>query len=112
MAKLYAGMEREHTQATDAAAARRIRVALISAAALVVAVLALPILTSFTHVLDGVVGGISVAYIVGFAEFVVAMAGAVIWCRWVERQAARRDPADGRAGASERPVADRGRSAR
>jgi hypothetical protein len=33
-----------------------------------------------------------VAYIVGFGEFVFAMAGAVAYCRWVDRLE------DGRAG--------------
>ena len=47
--------------------------------------MALPVLTSFTHVLDGVVGGVGVAYIVGFGEFVLAMAGAVVYCRWIDR---------------------------
>jgi uncharacterized membrane protein (DUF485 family) len=69
----------------DAIAQRRIHVVLSASALLVVAVMALPILTSFTHVLDGVVGGIGVAYIVGFGEFVLAMAGAVAYCRWVNR---------------------------
>jgi uncharacterized membrane protein (DUF485 family) len=69
----------------DAVAQRRIRVVLSASALLVVAVMALPILTSFTHVLNGVVGGIGVAYIVGFGEFVLAMAGAVAYCRWVNR---------------------------
>jgi uncharacterized membrane protein (DUF485 family) len=69
----------------DVIARRRIRVVLSASALLVVAVMALPILTSFTHVLDGVVGGIGVAYIVGFGEFVLAMAGAVTYCRWVDR---------------------------
>jgi uncharacterized membrane protein (DUF485 family) len=69
----------------DAMAKRRIRVVLSASALLLVAVMALPILTSFTHLLDGVVGGIGVAYIVGFGEFVLAMAGAVAYCRWVDR---------------------------
>ena len=69
----------------DAVAQRRIRVVLSASALLVVAVMALPILTSFTHVLDGVVGGIGVAYIVGFGEFVLALVGAVTYCRWVNR---------------------------
>jgi uncharacterized membrane protein (DUF485 family) len=69
----------------DAVARRRIRVVLSASALLVAAVMALPILTSFTHILDGVVGGIGVAYIVGFGEFVLAMAGAVAYCRWVDR---------------------------
>jgi uncharacterized membrane protein (DUF485 family) len=69
----------------DAVAQRRIRVTLTASALLLVVVLAMPILTSFTHVLDGVVGGIGVAYIVGFGEFVLAMAGAVAYCRWVDR---------------------------
>jgi uncharacterized membrane protein (DUF485 family) len=69
----------------DAVARRRIRVILSASALLVTAVMALPILTSFTHILDGVVGGIGVAYIVGFGEFVLAMAGAVAYCRWVDR---------------------------
>jgi uncharacterized membrane protein (DUF485 family) len=72
-------------QDPDAIAQRRIRVVLSASALLMVAVMALPILTSFTHVLDGVVGGIGVAYIVGFGEFVLAMAGAVTYCRWVDR---------------------------
>jgi hypothetical protein len=70
---------------SDAVAQRRIRVVLSASALLVAAVMALPILTSFTHILDGVVGGIGVAYIVGFGEFVLAMAGAVAYCRWVDR---------------------------
>jgi uncharacterized membrane protein (DUF485 family) len=69
----------------DAVARRRIRVVLSASALLVAAVMALPILTSFTHILDGVVGGIGVAYIVGFGEFILAMAGAVAYCRWVDR---------------------------
>jgi uncharacterized membrane protein (DUF485 family) len=69
----------------DAVAQRRIRVSLCASALVFVAVMALPILTSFTHVLDGVVGGIGVAYIVGFGEFVLAMAGATAYCRWVNR---------------------------
>jgi uncharacterized membrane protein (DUF485 family) len=69
----------------DAIARRRIRVVLSASALLVAAVMALPILTSFTHILDGVVGGIGVAYIVGFGEFVLAMSGAVAYCRWVDR---------------------------
>ncbi len=69
----------------DVAAQRRIRVVLSASALLLVAVMAFPILTSFTHVLNGVVGGIGVAYIVGFGEFVLAMAGAVAYCRWVDR---------------------------
>lgn len=69
----------------DALVQRRIRVVLTSSALLLVAIMALPILTSFTHVLDGVVGGIGVAYIVGFGEFVLAMAGAVAYCRWADR---------------------------
>jgi uncharacterized membrane protein (DUF485 family) len=76
----------------DAVAKRRIRVVLSASALVVVAVMALPILTSFTHILDGVVAGIGVAYIVGFGEFVFAMAGAVAYCRWVDRLE------DGRAG--------------
>lgn len=69
----------------DAVARRRIRVVLPASALVVAAVMALPILTSFTHILDGVVGGIGVAYIVGFGEFVLAMAGAVAYCRWANR---------------------------
>jgi uncharacterized membrane protein (DUF485 family) len=69
----------------DALARRRIRVVLIGSVLLVAAVMALPVLTSFTHALDGVVGGIGVAYIVGFGEFVLAMAGAVTYCRWADR---------------------------
>jgi uncharacterized membrane protein (DUF485 family) len=75
----------EPDDAQDAAAQRRIRVVLRASALLLVAVMALPILTSFTHVLNGVVGGIGVAYIVGFGEFVLAMGGAVAYCRWVDR---------------------------
>jgi uncharacterized membrane protein (DUF485 family) len=77
--------EPEDPRDPDAVARRRIRVVLSASALLVTAVMALPILTSFTHILDGVVGGIGVAYIVGFGEFVLAMAGAVAYCRWVDR---------------------------
>ncbi|HEX3833481.1 MAG TPA: hypothetical protein VHW04_16000 [Solirubrobacteraceae bacterium] len=77
--------EPEDPRDPDAVARRRIRVVLSASALLVTAVMALPILTSFTHILDGVVGGIGAAYIVGFGEFVLAMAGAVAYCRWVDR---------------------------
>jgi uncharacterized membrane protein (DUF485 family) len=77
--------EPEDRRNADAVARRRIRVVLSASALLVAAVMALPILTSFTHVLDGVVAGIGVAYIVGFGEFVLAMAGAVAYCRWADR---------------------------
>jgi uncharacterized membrane protein (DUF485 family) len=77
--------EPDDVRDADAVARRRIRVVLSASALLVAAVMALPILTSFTHILDGVVGGIGVAYIVGFGEFVLAMAGAVAYCRWVDR---------------------------
>jgi uncharacterized membrane protein (DUF485 family) len=62
----------------DAVARRRVRVVLSASALLLVAVMALPILTSFTHILDGVVGCIGVAYIVGFGEFVLADRIAVV----------------------------------
>jgi uncharacterized membrane protein (DUF485 family) len=79
----------------DAFAKRRIRVVLRASALVFVAVMALPILTSFTHVLDGVVGGIGVAYIVGFGEFVLAMAGAVAYCRWADRVEDDREGGEG-----------------
>jgi uncharacterized membrane protein (DUF485 family) len=75
----------EPEDAIDVLARRRIRVVLTAGALLLAVVMALPILTSFTHVLNGVVGGIGVAYIVGFGEFVLAMTGAVAYCRWVDR---------------------------
>jgi uncharacterized membrane protein (DUF485 family) len=73
----------------------RIRVVLAMSVLLVVLVLLLPILASFTSVLDGVVGGVGVAYIVGFAEFVIAMAGAVVYCRWINRLEAVEEPGHG-----------------
>jgi uncharacterized membrane protein (DUF485 family) len=79
----------------DALIRRRIRVVLSASALVVVAVMALPILTSFTHLLDGVVAGIGVAYIVGFGEFVLAMAGAVAYCRWVDRLEGGREGGEG-----------------
>jgi uncharacterized membrane protein (DUF485 family) len=79
----------------DAVTQRRIRVVLSASALLVAAVMALPIVTSFTHVLDGVVGGIGVAYIVGFGEFVLAMGGAVVYCRWVNRLDGIREGGEG-----------------
>jgi uncharacterized membrane protein (DUF485 family) len=69
----------------DDFARRRVRVVLTAAAGLVVVVMLLPILTSFTSVLDGVVGGVGVAYIVGFGEFVLALAGAALYSRWLDR---------------------------
>ncbi len=66
-------------------ARRRVRVVLTAGAALVVVVMLPPVLTSFTSLLDGVVAGIGVAYIVGFAEFVLALVGAVAYCRWIDR---------------------------
>ncbi len=63
----------------------RVRVVLTAGAALVIAVMLLPVLTSFTSVLDGIVAGVGVAYIVGFAEFVLALVGAVVYCRWIDR---------------------------
>lgn len=68
-------------------ARRRVRVVLTAGAAVVVVVMVLPILTSFTSVLDGVVGGVSVAYIVGFGEFVFALLGATVYSRWLDRAA-------------------------
>jgi uncharacterized membrane protein (DUF485 family) len=79
----------------DQLASRRIRAVLTASAVVLVLILALPVLTSFTSVLDGVVGGIGVAYIVGFGEFVLAMAGAVVYCRWVNRIEDESDQPDG-----------------
>jgi uncharacterized membrane protein (DUF485 family) len=73
--------DERHDQLTTA----RLRAVFLASAVVLVLILALPVLTSFTSVLDGVVGGIGVAYIVGFGEFVLAMAGAVAYCRWVNR---------------------------
>ncbi len=73
----------------DEFARRRIRVVLSASAVVLVTVMLLPILTSFTSALDGVVAGVSVAYIVGFFEFVFALAGAVAYCRWIKRMEAR-----------------------
>src|ERR1700735_2702671 len=72
----------------DQFADRRIRAVVTASAVVLVLILALPVLTSFASALDGVVGGIGVAYIVGFGEFVLAMAGAVVYCRWVDRMEA------------------------
>lgn len=77
--------ESEPVEWDEAAARRRIRVVLTASALLLVLVLLFPVLASFTHVLDGVVAGVGVAYVVGFGEFVIAMAGAVAYCRWVNR---------------------------
>jgi uncharacterized membrane protein (DUF485 family) len=77
--------ESELVEWDEAAARRRIRVVLTASALLLVLVMLLPVLTSFTHVLNGVVAGVGVAYVVGFGEFVIAMAGAVAYCRWVNR---------------------------
>src|SRR5579859_1600271 len=76
-------------ETADEFARRRIRVALGASAVVLVVVMLLPILTSFTSALDGVVGGVSVAYIVGFFEFVFALAGAGAYCRWIKREEAR-----------------------
>ncbi len=73
----------------DENARRRIRVVLSASAVVLVVVMALPILTSFTSALDGVVGGVGVAYIVGFFEFVFALVGAVAYCRWISRMETR-----------------------
>jgi uncharacterized membrane protein (DUF485 family) len=69
----------------DERARHRVQVVLTAGGALVIAVMALPVLASFTSVLDGVVAGVGVAYIVGFAEFVLALVGAVAYCRWIDR---------------------------
>jgi uncharacterized membrane protein (DUF485 family) len=53
-------------------------------------VMALPVITSFTSLLDGLVGGIGAGYVAGFGEFVLAMAGAVVYCRWADRKGIRR----------------------
>jgi uncharacterized membrane protein (DUF485 family) len=83
----------------DEFAHRRVRVVLTAGVAVVIVVMLLPILTSFTSVLDGVVGGVSVAYIVGFGEFVFALVGAAVYSRWLDRAA----PAEQDAG--EEPLA-------
>ncbi len=69
----------------DDRARHRVHVVLTAGGALVIAVMALPVLASFTSALDGVVAGVGVAYIVGFAEFVLALVGAVAYCRWIDR---------------------------
>jgi uncharacterized membrane protein (DUF485 family) len=74
----------------DAAVAHEIRVRLWASAVLLVAVMILPVLTSFTSVLNGFVGGVGIAYVVGFAEFVVALGAALVYCRWADRRAADR----------------------
>jgi uncharacterized membrane protein (DUF485 family) len=89
-------VDRDALDDADLVAKRRIRVVLTASALVVVAVMALPILTSFTDLLDGVVGGIGVAYIVGFGEFVLAMAGAVAYCRWVDRLERGREDGEAR----------------
>src|ERR1700735_2857053 len=79
----------------DQFAGRRIRTVVTASAVILVLILALPVLTSFTSALDGVVGGIGVAYVVGFGEFVLAMAGAVVYCRWVDRIEADAEQTEG-----------------
>jgi uncharacterized membrane protein (DUF485 family) len=67
-----------------------IRLRLGAATVLLAAVMALPVITSFTSLLDGLVGGIGAGYVAGFGEFVLAMAGAVVYCRWADRKGIRR----------------------
>ena len=89
---------------------REIHVRLASAALLLVAVMVLPILTSFTTVLNGFVGGVGVGWIAGFAEFVIALSGAIAYCAWADR---RSDGPPPRTAAPEaRPVSGPGEAAR
>jgi hypothetical protein len=63
-----------------------IRVRLVAATLLLAAVMALPIITSFTSLLNGFVGGVGAGYVAGLGEFVLAMGGAVAYCRWADRR--------------------------
>jgi uncharacterized membrane protein (DUF485 family) len=59
----------------------RKRRALVTGAAVFGLFIVYPVLAAFTPVLDGTVGGIGVAYILGFAEMVFAFAMALVWVR-------------------------------
>jgi uncharacterized membrane protein (DUF485 family) len=63
----------------------RKRVAMLGGGAMFGLFIAFPLLASFTALLDGSIGGVGVAYIVGFLEIVLAMAAAIAYCAWADR---------------------------
>lgn len=62
----------------------RKRRALVTGAAVFGLFIVYPVLAAFTSVLDGTLGGIGVAYVIGFAEMVFAFVVALIWMRRAE----------------------------
>ncbi|WP_170221046.1 DUF485 domain-containing protein [Amycolatopsis cihanbeyliensis] len=79
------GVDTEDIGQAAAAIRRRKRVALTAAAITLVGFMAFPVITSFTTLLDGVVNGIGVGYLVGFAVMVLPVLGAVAFCLWANR---------------------------
>jgi uncharacterized membrane protein (DUF485 family) len=67
------------------ASARRNRVAFRIAAFVVAAYVALPLLACFTSALDATVGGIGIAYVIGFGEVVIALTAATLYRSWANR---------------------------
>ncbi|WP_216216580.1 DUF485 domain-containing protein [Amycolatopsis aidingensis] len=79
------GTDTVDSERADAAVRRRKRVALTAAAVTLVGFLTFPVLTSFTSLLDGVVHGVGIGYLVGFAVMVLPVLGAVAFCGWANR---------------------------
>ena len=61
--------------------AERKRAALLRAALVLGVFFLYPLLATFTPVLDGTVGGISVAYLIGFLELMFALVVALTYAR-------------------------------
>lgn len=73
------------------AVAREIRLRLGASLVLLAAVMALPVITSFTSLLNGFVGGVGSGWVAGFGEFVIGLGGAIAYCRWADRHEAREE---------------------
>lgn len=60
--------------------ATQVRKNLLRAGAAFVLLIAITLLTLFTPIFDGSVGGVGIAYIVGFADFVLVLIIAAVHC--------------------------------
>ena len=67
----------------------RKRVALVGALATIVLFFAFPVLAVATSVLDGVIDGVGVFYLVAIVELFGATIAAGVYCRWANRMEER-----------------------
>ena len=74
-----------HPDRLAATTRARKRIALGGGAVVFALFILYPVLTAYTAIFDGTLGGVGVAYVLGFLEVLLALGVALAYARWANR---------------------------